>query len=76
VTGDAMVRVDPRLCEGHGICMELAPDVFDLGDDDIANVTDEHPDERFRAKVAAAAAACPRQAIVVTQPSPAAGSGQ
>lgn len=59
------VRVDPRLCEGHGICTELLPGVFDLGDEDIVTVTDGHPDERHRTAVHAAAA-CPRQAITVT----------
>ncbi|MBX7433930.1 ferredoxin [Mycobacterium sp. Y57] len=61
------VRVDPRLCEGHGICLQLADEVFDLGDDDIATVTDEHPDSAHHAAVRAAAAACPRQAIIVSE---------
>ena len=62
------VQVNPRLCEAHGICTELSPDVFDLGDLDIVTVTDEYPDERHRAEVRAAVAACPRQAITLIHP--------
>jgi ferredoxin len=54
------------LCEGHGICTELSPDVFDLGDEDVAAVTDEYPGTEHHAAVRATAAACPRQAITVT----------
>ncbi|OBH31095.1 ferredoxin [Mycobacterium sp. E342] len=55
------VRVDPRLCEAHALCVEIAPDVFDLGED-IATC-DEEPDESLGPAVEAAVAACPRQAI-------------
>jgi ferredoxin len=60
------VRVDPRLCEAHALCIELAPEVFDLGDD-IATC-DQEPPDRFRDHVDAAIAACPRQAISWVQP--------
>lgn len=64
------VRVEPRLCEAHALCVEIAPEVFDLGDD-IATC-DEEPAEALRHSVEAAAAACPRQAIsVVTGDAPA-----
>lgn len=26
------VRVDPDLCQGHGRCFSLAPDMFDMDD--------------------------------------------
>jgi ferredoxin len=66
VTERISVQVDPRLCEGHAICTELSPTVFDLADDDIVTVTDEQPAPQHHAAVRAAAAACPRQAITVT----------
>jgi len=56
------VRVDPRLCEAHALCIELTPEVFDLGDDEVAS-SDETPPEALRDSVDAAIAACPRQAI-------------
>jgi|SoimicmetaTmtHAB_FD_contig_31_23863934_length_589_multi_1_in_0_out_0_1 ferredoxin len=55
------VRVDPRLCEAHALCIDIAPEVFELGDD-IA-VSDESPDATRHDDVDAAIAACPRQAI-------------
>ena len=57
------VLVDPRLCEAHALCIELAPEVFDLGDD--VATCDETPEESLRHTVESAVAACPRQAISV-----------
>jgi ferredoxin len=48
------------------MCIELAPEVFDLGDD-IATC-DQEPQDRYRDDVEAAIAACPRQAISWVQP--------
>jgi ferredoxin len=55
------VRVDPRLCEGHALCVDIAPDMFGLGDD--VAVCEESPDAQHHHDVEAAIAACPRQAI-------------
>jgi ferredoxin len=57
------VHVDPRLCEGHGLCTELAPELFEIND--IADVSDQHPGIGRWSAVHSAAAACPRQAIIV-----------
>jgi ferredoxin len=56
------VRVDTRLCEGHALCIDSAPEVFDLGDDDVATCV-ETPPEAMWDKVQAAINSCPRQAI-------------
>jgi ferredoxin len=56
------VHVDARLCEGHALCIDLAPEVFDLGDDEVATC-DESPPEPLWDKVQAAVNTCPRQAI-------------
>lgn len=63
MTAHLHVRVDPGLCEAHALCIEIAPEVFDLGED-IATC-DETPDESLRPGVEAAVSACPRQAISV-----------
>lgn len=60
------VRVDPRLCEAHALCIELGPEVFDLGDD-VAHC-DETPDDTHREAIDAAVSACPRQAITWVKP--------
>ena len=57
--------VDHSLCEGHAKCMEQAPDVFDVRDDDLSHVLmDDFPEEQ-RAKVERAARICPRAAITL-----------
>lgn len=58
------VHIDRDLCEGHALCVELAPAVFDVGPDDQATCV-ENPPDALRDQVAAAVAACPRQAITV-----------
>jgi ferredoxin len=59
------VTVDQDLCEGNGLCVKAAPEVFELGDDDKAQVLIERPGEELRARVETAARRCPRQAIRV-----------
>ena len=65
MTERVTVHVDPRLCEGHAICTELSPEVFDLGDEDVVTVADAHPDKQHWGDLRAAVAACPRQAITL-----------
>ena len=43
--------------------MGVAPEVFELTDDDELILLDEHPDESLRDAVVAAVRQCPRQAI-------------
>lgn len=56
------VHVDMNLCQSHGECVEIAPDVFQLGDDDVL-VWNEEPGEDRRADMEAAVEACPMMAI-------------
>ena len=56
------VHVDMNLCQSHGECVMPAPDVFDLGDDDVLVWKEDVPEER-RAAVEAAIDACPMMAI-------------
>lgn len=54
--------VDPKLCEGHALCLESAPEVFDLSDDDVAEAV-ARPAADVWDHVLAAIDACPRGAI-------------
>ncbi|HWD66055.1 MAG TPA: ferredoxin [Solirubrobacteraceae bacterium] len=56
------VNVDMNLCQSHGECVLVAPDVFDLGDDDVLTWTEDVPEDR-RADMEAAVNACPMMAI-------------
>jgi len=57
------VVVDPVLCEGNGVCTQVAPEIFALGDDDRSQVVVERPGEARRAEVETAVRRCPRRAI-------------
>ena len=58
------VEVDRALCIGSGDCVDTAPDVFQLDEDDKAVVID--PDGASTDEVVDAAANCPVSAIRVT----------
>ncbi len=56
------VHVDMNLCQSHGECVYVAPDIFELGDDDVLRWREEiSPEEREIAQEAADA--CPMLAI-------------
>jgi ferredoxin len=57
------VIVDHSLCEGHARCMENAPEVFEVRDDDRSYTLIDAIPEELRAKVERAVQTCPRAAI-------------
>lgn len=57
------VIVDYDLCESNAVCMEAAPEVFEVRDDDFLYLFTETPPEDQREKVLAAIDRCPKQAI-------------
>ena len=59
------VVVDFDLCESNAVCMGIAPEVFEVRDDDFLYVLQEEPDESLRDKVVEAVERCPKQAISI-----------
>ena len=59
------VVVNFDLCESNAVCMGIAPEVFEVRDDDFLYVLNEEPGEELREKVAEAARRCPKQAIAI-----------
>lgn len=59
------VVVDFDLCESNAVCMAIAPEVFEVRDDDFLYVLQEEPDEALRPKVEDAVRRCPKQAISI-----------
>jgi len=57
------VVVDYDLCESNAICMQIAPDVFEVRDDDFLYVLDENPSVDRRAALEESVQRCPKQAI-------------
>ena len=61
------IVVDYDLCEANALCMEAAPEVFRVEEDDTLTILLEEPGEELRSKVEEAARLWPRQAILVTE---------
>jgi ferredoxin len=59
------IVVDFGLCDSHGLCVDAAPEVFELGDNGTLKILNETPDESLRGKVDKAARECPTGAITV-----------
>ena len=57
------VVVDFDACESNAVCMAVAPEVFEVREDDFLYVLQENPPEDLRAKVEEAVRRCPKQAI-------------
>jgi len=60
------VGVDLSSCDLHGLCVEAAPEVFEIGDDGALHLLNEAPPDDLRAKVDKAVRECPTGAIWVT----------
>ena len=56
------VVVDRDRCEGNAICVGIAPDLFELDDDDYVTVTNPIPADEVALAVQAIAD-CPRAAL-------------
>ena len=61
------VVVDFDLCESNAVCMGIAPEVFEVRDDDFLYVLQETPPEELRSKVEEAVQRCPKQAISIEE---------
>jgi ferredoxin len=66
--GAAMrVVVNYALCESNAVCVGVAPEIFEVREDDLLYVLDEHPPESFRIAVQDAVRLCPKQAISIEE---------
>lgn len=61
------VVVDFDLCESNAICMGIAPEVFEVRDDDFLYVLDENPPPELHDRVRESAERCPKQAITLEE---------
>jgi ferredoxin len=61
------VVVDLSKCDLHGLCVEAAPEVFEIGGDGELHVLIETPPEGLRAKVKEAMKGCPTGAISIEE---------
>lgn len=61
----AKIKVDYDLCESNALCEALAPQNFEIDDDDLLQVIDDQVTDENRDVVMQAVAACPKSAISV-----------
>lgn len=59
------IVVDFDVCESNAVCMGIAPEVFEVRDDDFLYVLDENPPESMRDKMEECVLRCPKQAIKI-----------
>ena len=59
------IVVDFDSCESNALCMGIAPEVFEVRDDDFLYILMEEPPEGLRSKVEEAVRRCPKQAISI-----------
>lgn len=60
-----VVTVDKSRCIGCGLCVSIAPEVFEMKDDGFSHAKDVSGDKKFTKKVKEAADSCPVQAIKI-----------
>ena len=66
--GDLMkIVVDYDLCESNAICMAIAPDLFEVRDDDFLYVLVEEPADDRRDALEECVQRCPKQAISIAE---------
>lgn len=57
------IKADFDLCESNGICVGMAPDVFDLDDDDYLVILEENVPEGRVEELRQVVASCPKSAL-------------
>jgi ferredoxin len=60
------VHADRERCEGHGLCEEVAPEVYELDDDAVVVVLHDEVPSTLERKAEAGARVCPVAALRVT----------
>ena len=59
------IKVDFDLCESKALCEALAPDHFQVDDDDYLQILDENVTDEDQALIEQAVASCPKSAISI-----------
>jgi ferredoxin len=61
------IVVDWDLCEANGICEAMAPDSFEIDDDDMLQVLNDEVTSENEDRVQRAVAGCPKSALSVVE---------
>ena len=60
------IKIDPDLCTGDEICVQMCPEVFEMEDDKAIVLQEEVPEE-LQDSVREAADSCPSEAIIIEE---------
>lgn len=63
----ARITVDRAACEGYGNCVQAAPSMFDLDDDDVVVLLRDELEQDSVGQAEEAALACPVRAIRIDE---------
>ncbi len=61
------LKVDPLVCEANAVCVGLAPEVFDLDDDDNLTILQPDPAPDQLDRVRHAVRSCPKAALTLSE---------
>jgi ferredoxin len=61
------VTVDENRCEGHGLCQDTAPDIFELNDDGVAVVRHQPIPPALARQAEAGVRVCPVAALRIAE---------
>jgi ferredoxin len=60
------VKIDPELCTGDEICVQLCPEVFEMQEDKAVVIMDDIPED-LQDSVREAVDSCPSEAITIEE---------
>ena len=61
------IVVDFDKCNSNAVCQVVAPEIFEVREDNFLYILQEEPPESLRAKVEAAVRGCPTRAISIEE---------
>jgi ferredoxin len=67
--GVLKLTVDPGECEANAVCVGIAPELFDLDDDENLHILVDEPDGELAEKAREAVDSCPKRALFLKEQS-------
>jgi ferredoxin len=65
--GEFRVVVDHDECEANAVCVGIAPEMFDLDDDEVLHILVDEPDGELATRAREAVDSCPKRALFIQE---------